>query len=60
MFEHFPDILSVQDIISALDIGRNKAYELLKTGKIKSLRIGKNYRIPKTALIEYVYNNCNG
>ena len=60
MFENFPDILSVQDLMSSLDIGRNKAYELLNKKIIKSIRIGNLYRIPKTALIEYIVNNCNG
>ena len=50
MFEKYPDILTVRDIMSALDIGRNKAYELLKLNKIKSIKIGRNYRIPKKYL----------
>ena len=57
MFDDFPDILSVKDLMNALDIGRNKAYNLLQTKQIKSIRIGSTYRVPKTALIEYVYNN---
>ena len=57
MFDNFPDILSVTDIMGALDIGRNKAYNLLQTEQIKSIRIGSTYRVPKTALIEFVLNN---
>lgn len=57
MFDNFPDILSVKDIMNALDIGRNKAYNLVQTKQIKSIRIGSTYKVPKTALIEYVYNN---
>ena len=61
MFEKYPDILTVRDIMSALDIGRNKAYELLKLNKIKSIKIGRNYRIPQKYLIDYIYlNNCIG
>ena len=57
MFDDFPDILSVKDIMNALDIGRNKAYNLLQNNQIKFIRIGTTYKIPKTALIEYVLNN---
>ena len=57
MFDDFPDILSVKDLMNALDIGRNKAYNLLQTNQIKCIRIGTTYKVPKTALIEYVYNN---
>ncbi len=59
MFDSFPDILSVTDIMNALNIGRNKAYELLKQNRIKSIRIGNAYRIPKCALIEFVYRTVS-
>jgi len=65
MFNHLPDILSITDLRSALGIGRTKAYELIHTGEIRSIRIGKAIRIPKKALLDYVngfvYNqNRNG
>lgn len=59
MFDTLPDILSVYDIMNALNIGRNKAYELLKQNKIKSIKIGNIYRIPKSALIEFVYKTVS-
>ena len=58
MFDEYPDILTISDIMRALDIGRNKAYNLLKNNQIKSIKIGKSYRVPKSYLIEYIYNNC--
>ena len=59
MFDEYPDILTVQDIMRALDIGRNKAYDMLKRNQIKSIKIGSNYRIPKTYLIEFVYKTVS-
>ncbi|MFJ1105223.1 helix-turn-helix domain-containing protein (plasmid) [Bacillus sp. PGP15] len=35
-------------------LGRNKAYELLQSGKIKSFKVGKSYRIPKICIQNYV------
>ena len=54
MFEKYRDVLSVEDICEALNIGRNTAYELLKNGELKSIRIGKVHKIPKVWLKEYV------
>jgi excisionase family DNA binding protein len=56
MFKGYPDVLTVEQVQEALGIGRNMAYELLKTKKIKSVRLGKNYRIPKPYLIDYIRN----
>lgn len=54
MFCEYPDVMSVQDIQSALGIGRSMAYKLLSEGSIKNFRIGKSRRIAKVHLIEYV------
>jgi excisionase family DNA binding protein len=35
-------------------IGRDRMYELVKTGKIRSVRIGRKILIPRTALVEFV------
>ena len=53
-FDELPLTLRVEDLTSILDIGRNTAYELVRCGKIRSIRIGKQLRIPKQALIDYL------
>lgn len=58
MFEDYNDILRVQDIQSALHIGRTRAYELVKEGKLSRLRVGNKILVPKKSLIEYVEQNC--
>lgn len=65
MFSNYPDMMTVSDLQEALGIGRNSAYALVRDKKIKSLKIGKNIRIPKAWLVEYIDNewyndNCNG
>lgn len=57
MFDEYSDVLTVQDVMSALNIGKNKAYSLLKSNKIKSIKLGGIYRIPKKYLIEFVFSN---
>lgn len=52
--EDLPLTLRVMELMPILGIGRNKAYELIRCGQIPSIRIGKQLRIPKEALIEYL------
>lgn len=53
-FDNYPDIVTPEDIQKMLRIGRNSVYDLLKQGKIKSLRVGKKYLIPKTSVINFL------
>ena len=53
-FDELPLTLRVEDLMPILDIGRNAAYELVRCGTIRSIRIGKQLRIPKQALIDYL------
>ena len=53
-FDNYPDIVTPDDIQKMLRIGRNSVYDLLKQGKIKSLRVGKKYLIPKTSMINFL------
>ncbi len=57
MFEGYADILSVSDVMKALCIGRNSVYQLLRTGKLHHLKIGRKYLIPKPYLIEFIASN---
>lgn len=52
--DNYPDVLTVDDIIEILMIGRNKTYQLIKEGRIKTIRIGRKHRIAKKILIDYI------
>ena len=52
--ENLPLVLSVPDLAKVLGIGRNSAYNLVNTGRIRCIRIGKNIRIPQSALLEFL------
>ena len=54
IFSNYPDVVSIPDLMKMLNIGRNTAYRLLQNGKLKSIKIGKQYRIPKQFIIEYL------
>ena len=53
-FEELPLTLRVDDLMPILGIGRNTAYELVRSGKIRSIRIGRQLRIPKDAIQDYL------
>lgn len=53
-FDELPLALRVEDLMPILGIGRNTAYELVRSGQIRSIKVGKQIRIPKEALREYL------
>lgn len=53
-FDDLPLTLHVEDLMPILQIGRNTAYELVRTKQIHSVKIGRQLCIPKQALIEYL------
>lgn len=53
-FEDMPLVLSVEDIADTLMIGRNKAYDLVKSGQVKALWLGNHYRIPRDAFLKFL------
>lgn len=54
MLNNYRDILTVDEVCEVLRIGKNTAYQLLKIGKIKSIKVGNIYKIPKYAVIDYI------
>lgn len=53
-FESLPLLLTVEEMASVLRIGRNPAYQLVKDGRIQSIRVGRSIRIPRNALVQFV------
>ena len=61
MFTSYPDILSIDDLRVMLGkknkkLGITTAYKLLRNNQIFSMKVGREYRIPKISVIEYVTN----
>ena len=53
-FDDLPLVLRVDDLMPVLDIGRNTAYELIRSGQIRSIRVGRKLRIPKQAVEDFL------
>lgn len=54
IFEEYQDIVTIKDVRKMLKIGRALAYELVRSGKIPSMKIGRSFRIQKSKVIEYL------
>lgn len=55
MLTEYNDILLPEDVQKILQTGRNTVYSYLANGKIRSIKIGGKYRIPKLYLLEFIY-----
>jgi excisionase family DNA binding protein len=52
--DKYPPILCVRQVAEILIVSSNTAYELIRSGRIHSVRVGRNYRIPLDAVIDYL------
>jgi excisionase family DNA binding protein len=48
------DILTPDEVMDYLNIGRNAVYTLLNSGKLNSFKVGKKWKIPRKELDAYV------
>jgi len=54
MLENYSDMLSIEDVMEILGVGKNATYDLFRTGEIPAFRLKKRWKIPKKALIDYI------
>lgn len=50
----YPEVLTIQDLMELLHIGKNTAYRLVRENIIHAHRIGRCYRIPKCCVFDYL------
>ena len=54
MTEIVPVALTVRDVAKLLGIGLNSAYDLVRCGAIRSVRIGRLLRIPRSEVDRFL------
>jgi excisionase family DNA binding protein len=55
LFPGYPDVVNVKQMCEMLGgISEKTGYRLLHSGAIKYFSIGRNYRIPKIYVIDYL------
>lgn len=53
--EALPLVMTPMDVAAVLKISRNTAYELVHRDSFPSLKVGKQYRIPRDKFINWLY-----
>ena len=56
MFTAYPDIVNIIQLKEMLGIGINLAYKLVRNKTIPTLKVGREYKIPKRNIIYYLTN----
>jgi len=49
-----PDVLTVTEAAKLLRIGRNQAYEAVRTGTLRAIYLGRSIRVPKAAVRDLI------
>ena len=47
-------VMSIEELMAYLDIGKTTAYRLIRSGDIKIFKIGRIYKIPRKSVEEYI------
>lgn len=58
MFDNYPDIVTVEDVMVMIGIGKSSVYALLRSNQIRHVRVGRKYIIPKQSIMDFVYGVC--
>lgn len=53
------EIMTVEELMELLHIGKSTVYQLLDSGEIRAFRIGRKWKIPKEAVCEYIQRKTN-
>lgn len=57
MLKNYPDVMDINHVCEILNISTKTGYRLLRNGELKSIKIGRAYRVPKAYLLSYLYKN---
>ena len=52
--EDLPLVLTVAEVAKVLGVGKNTAYDFIRRGAIKSVRVGRQIRVSKSAFLEFL------
>lgn len=54
MFDYYDTLITPEEAAELLGCGMNTIYKILKSGKLKAMRIGRIWKIPRRAIQEYI------
>ena len=59
LFRDYPDMMTRKQAAEALQVDPKTVSRLIDRGELRAIHIGRNVRIPKTYLLEYVQGGAN-
>jgi len=54
VFKEYPDVLDAKQVSQILGVSKKTVYKLIKDGAIESLKVGREFRVPKVTLMKYM------
>ncbi|MFE3377612.1 helix-turn-helix domain-containing protein [Streptomyces anulatus] len=51
-----PELLTVPEVMARLKLGRSTVYDLIRSGRLISITIGRARRIPADAVRDFIVN----
>ena len=49
-----PPVLRIEEAAQLLKIGRSAVYDLIRTGRLRSFKVGRSRRIPRDAIAKTI------
>ena len=53
VFKEYPDVMDAKQISKLLGVSTKLVYKLIHDGSLLSLKVGREYRVPKIAVMRY-------
>ncbi len=52
--ESLPFVMTISEIAKLLGVGKNTTYDLVKKGALSSVRVGRQIRVSRDAVLHYL------
>ena len=49
------ELITIEEVMKILKIGKNTAYRLLEDNEIEDFRIGNKWKIPRSSVYKYIH-----
>lgn len=53
-FAEYKDVVTVYEVMEMLGLGRTAVYQIMQKGKIRTIKVGRKYVIPKQSVINFL------
>jgi excisionase family DNA binding protein len=52
----YRDLLTVDEVAEVFRVHKSTVYKLIKSGQIRAIKLGREYKCPKSCIIESLFN----